>query len=287
MQFAYGNRVALRNFAYTDTVRRNAISKEGEIAMKLQSFRVFTFLGFALLLVLTITSCGQEKATKSEKKVESSTPAVQQPKVVLPTYIVLEEDVYDAPIKTQVTLNVLVSGEISDSGLRALLNQLYSSTKARRGFKNHNSPTNIYIYAFTTKERYESGMGLWIAMLQKSYDDVKPTISIKESQITQLGAKPEEKFGLSEAKRKQIWYEIVKAEDRTTTEAEQKYPLSDPLKPGYSQSIARKQLEKQAELQDILNEKYENELAKKYGLTRKQLDEIAVEGLIKDWSFPK
>lgn len=237
--------------------------------MKSLCFRVFTFLGLALLLVLTITSCGQ------------------QPKIVLPTYSVLDEDIYDVPVKTQVTLNILVSGEISEPGLRALLNQLYSSTKARRGFKYHDSPTNIYIYAFTTKERAESGMGQWIAMLQKSYDDIKPTISINERQITQLGAKPEEKFGLSEAKRKQIWSEIVKAEDRATREVEQKYPLPDPLKPGYSQSVARKQLENQAELQGTLNEKYKDELAKKYGLTRKQLEEIAVEGFTKDWPFPK
>lgn len=250
--------------------------------------RVFLTYGLAMIVFLTligVTAPPTEQET--QKPTVYPTPMTKQGKVVMPKYTIFNEDIYDAPIKTQVTLNILVSGEVSESGLRALLNQLYSSTKARKGFKYRDSPTNIYIYAFTTKERAESGMGQWIAMLQKSYDDIKPTISINERQITQLGAKPEEKFGLSEAKRKQIWSEIVKAEDRATREAGQKYPLLDPLKSGYSQSVARKQLEKQTELQETLNEKYKDELAKKYGLRRKQLDEIAIEGLTKDWPFPK
>ena len=213
--------------------------------------------------------------------------APEQEKVVMPEYTILDEDVYDAPVKTQVVLNILVSGEISEPGLGALLNQLYSSIATRRGFKYHDSPTNIYIYAYTSKERAESGMGLWIAMLAKSYDDVKPTISINERQIALLDAKPEQKFGLSEAQRQQIWKEIVQAEDRAHREAEQEFPLPDPSKPGYSSSVFMEQLEKQIELEETLGEKYKNELAEKYGLTRDQLDAIGTEGVIKDWPFPK
>lgn len=300
---------------------------------------------------------------KETTKKEGQKPAVRREKVIMPNYSVLNENVYDIPLKTQVELNILVSGEISETGLKALLNKLYSSTKAKKGFKYHNSPTNIYIYAFTSKERAESGMGQWIAMLQKSYGDVSPKISINERQIAQLGAEPEEKFGLSEATRKQIWSEIVKAEDRATKEAEERYPLdptqslrvgqlfelsketplmpelepTDPMaalqkmrrlpprttikvlkvstkdfKPWYfvaarspsrsslgtgwinstalrwqAQVDPKQQLEKQGELENRLIDKYENELAKKYGLTLEQLKEIALEGVTKDWPFPK
>jgi hypothetical protein len=35
----------------------------------------------------------------------------------MPKYSILSEDVYDIPLKTQVELNILVSGEISETGL--------------------------------------------------------------------------------------------------------------------------------------------------------------------------
>ncbi|MBA7667127.1 hypothetical protein ES703_75212 [subsurface metagenome] len=300
---------------------------------------------------------------KGPARKERQKPPVQPEKPVMPNYKVLDQDIYDAPVKAQIVLNVLVWGEISETGLRALLNTLYSSAKAKRGFKYHKSPTNIYIYAFTSKERAESGMGQWVAMLALSYGDAKPSISINNRQIAQLGAKPEEKFGLSEVTRKQIWSEIVKAEDRATKEAEERYPFSPsqslragqtfrltketPLMPelepadpmeaigrmrklpprttikvlkvaikrqtpwyfvearsssrtllgkgwinsialiGQDQSAARKRIEEQIDLERKLNDKYKNELAKKYGLTLEQLKEIALEGVTKDWPFPK
>ncbi|NQS90560.1 hypothetical protein HQ584_12320 [Patescibacteria group bacterium] len=326
--------------------------------------RVFLTYGLAMvvfLILVGVTAPPTEQ--EKERPAVAPTPTVEQEKVVVPQYSVLNEDVYDAPIKTQVTLNILVSGEILEPGLRALLNQLYSSIKTRRGFKYHDSPTNIYIYAFTSKERAESGMGQWVAMLQKSYDDVKSTISINERQIAQLGAESEKRFGLSEEKRKEIWKELILVEDRARKEAEEQYPLDQtqslrvgqvfqlsketPLMPelepadpmaalqkmrrlsprttikvlrvamkqqtpwyfveakspskaslgsgwinsialmGQSQVDPKEQLGKQAELESRLKDKHEDELAKKYGLTREQLEKISIEGLEKDWPFPK
>jgi len=40
------------------------------------------------------------------------------------------------------------------------------------------------------------------------------------------------------------------------------------------------------ELEDNLNEKYKNELAQKYGLTREELDAIALEGVSNLWPMP-
>jgi len=326
--------------------------------------RVILTYGVAMIVFLIlfgVTAPPTERET--QKPTVAPTPTIEREKVIIPKYTILDEDVYDAPIKTQVSLNVLVSGNISEPGLRALLNQLYSSIKARRGFKYHDSPTNIYIYAFTSKERAESGMGQWVAMLQKSYDDVKPTISINERQIAQLGAKPEKRFGLSEEKRKEIWKELVLVEDRARKEAEEQYPLDPtqslregqvfqlsketPLMPelepadpmaalqeirrlpsgttikvlkvvmkqqtpwyfveakspskaslgsgwinsvalmGQSQVDLKEQLEKQAELESRLKDKYKDKLAKKYGLTREQLEKISIEGIEKDWPFPR
>lgn len=214
-------------------------------------------------------------------------PKAKQEKVVMPTYSVLNEDVYDISLKTQVELNILVSGEISETGLQALLNKLYTSTKAKKGFKYHSSPTNIYIYAFTSKERFESGMGQWIAMLQQSPGDAKPRIDIKKRQIDQIGAKPEKRFGLSEIQRIDIWKESIVVEDKAWQEAEKRYPLDNLGPADLSNKRFQEQARKLAEFRERLEKRYKNEIAKKYGLTYKQLEEIINEGVTKDWPFPK
>jgi len=258
--------------------------------MDSRSFRVVSSLGYALILliqILTFTSCGRQESPKSqEKKAETQTTPVQQPQVALPEYSILNEDINDTPLKTQITLNILVSGEISKTNLTNLLNELYSKTQDRTGFKYHNRPTHIGIYAYTSKEYAQAGLGQWIAMLLKIGENVKPEITINERQISQLGAKPEAKFGLSEDKRRQIWDELIKAERRADSETEQRYPLPDPLEPNYSASYAGKQVEKQGKLRSFLREKYESEIAKKYGLTSKQLNKIVEEAIAKDWPFP-
>lgn len=286
---------------------------------------------------------------------EAPVRTVEKEKFVIPNYSILNKKIYDTPIKTQVTLKVLVSGKISESGLRGLLNQLYSSTKAMGGFKYHDFPTNIYIYMFTSKERAESA--LWIAMLAKNYGG-KPAISIYTPQIVQLGEKPKEHFGLSEKKRKEIYEKLVLIEDRANKTADKQYPPNtysfrigqvlqlsretplipefepaDPmaalqrmrrLPPGTSIKVLRvtikgqtpwyfveakspyktslgsgwinglaligqgdlmKQLKKQAELDNHLKNKYKDKLAKKYRVTREQLEKIRTEGIDKSWPF--
>jgi len=279
-------------------------------------------------------------------------PVFEQGKTPIPRHTVLNEDVYDVPGKTQVKQDVLVSGDISEEGLRTLLGQLYSGIMARRGFQHHDVPTNVYIYAFTSKER--AGSRLWIAMLAKHYDDAKPTISVNEGQVAQLGAKPEERFGLSEEKRKGIWQEIVRAESRAFDEAEGRYPypfhkhmevggnyrLSEqtPLMPeihatdalaalektryipaggtieiveianeegppwyyvqargigmGWVDSVYligqfdqenQQRLEDQFALLERLIEEYRAEIARRYGLTREQLEEIGREAIEEYW----
>lgn len=324
-----------------------------------------SFIALIMLFCYGVVSQnpGQQKNSEVNKpEQEKSNDKITKKKVVIPQYSVLDEEVYDAPVKTQVTLNVLVSGNISEPGLRALLNQLYNTAKDKKDFEYHDSPTNIYIYAFTSREKAESGMGQWIAMLDKSYDDKSPAISINELQIAELTAKAEERFGLSEKKRKEIYKEAISAGRRARIEAEKEHPIdptqslragqvyqltnktplmpelepADPIEAmrrvkqlppnvtikvlsvsmkqntpwyqveakgpsnsiigtGWINSIAlmgqgvvkpKEQLRKQAELMDQLRDKYKNELAQKYGLTREQLEAITTEGLEKDWAFP-
>ncbi len=104
----------------------------------------------------------------------------------------------------------------------------------------------------------------------KNYND-KPVISIREEQIALLRKKPGEKFGLTEAQRKEIFKEIIKAERRSIREAEKLYPSN---------------LKKQVVKADELNEKFQNMLAKKYNLSSEHLDSIGFEGIKNLWVRP-
>ena len=91
---------------------------------------------------------------------------------------------------------------------------------------------------------------------------------------------------IPEAKRKQIWQELIEAERLATRIADRTYPLPDVLKHGYSQFETKRQIRKRNELWDKLREKHEKEIAKQYNLTHKQLEKITMEGLTKKWAVP-
>jgi hypothetical protein len=197
-------------------------------------------------------------------KPESAAP--EFPAIALPDYEIIENKKYDSPIKSQVTMRALVSGKITEEGLKALLRKLYDSAMATRGFTYYEGPTNVFIYLYTSKENAEGG-STYIAMLSKTYGEKKPTVSIKAAQMAQLGKKPEVKFGLQESKRRTIYKEIGWAEDRAMKEAETQH--------GNLASNESK-----------LVEKYRKQVAHKYGLTTEQLKEIDLEGFTKDWPSP-
>ena len=194
---------------------------------------------------------------------------------------ILNNEIYDAPVKTQVVLDVLILDKnIDKQTVTDLLNYLYDQSIKRTGFKYHKNPTNIFIYAYTTKEKAESGMGQWIGMISKSYNDNKPSISLSDVQFKSLSLKPIEKFGLSEAERLEIWNKSIKIEDRAQKEADVKYPL-DKI------GITINDIKNNSAMYNKLKEKYISNLAKEYNITTSIIDSIGVEGLTKGWSFPK
>ncbi len=221
---------------------------------------------------------------------ENKSWAPQAPKKAsapMPKYEIVDRDRYDAPVKTQIVLNAVVSGTIAEPGLKQLLQKLYDEARATRGFKYHGGkPTHVFIYLYTSREHFKSGMGQWIAMLSKTGEDSGVDTRVKTELISQLTAKPEVKYGLSESKRKEIFRAIVTAEDRADADAKRMYPLPDPLKPGYSQARAGTQLEKQVEAERGLSKKHKAEVAGRYGITEEQLQAISIEGANKNWPMP-
>lgn len=193
------------------------------------------------------------------------------PNVNLPTYTVINEDIHDVPGKMQIELRILVSGQITQIGLDSLLNKLYYSTKMRTGFKYHDHPTAIGIYAYSSREYAEAAGHQWIAMILKTHTGKIPVLQINEALLAQLCLKPQDKLGLSEDIRKEIWRQLVLNEYRALNEADKKYPDD---------------MEKNGELWDRLKTQYDNALGKKYNLTYEQLEEIMLEAVSKEWPTP-
>lgn len=209
-------------------------------------------------LVIFFFGCSLKEATTVEA-------------VPLPDHQIVEEDIDDTPLKTQIEQHILVSGEINEGNLKALLKQQFGLVMNRRGFQYHDVPTSVYLYVYETKEQAKAGQGLWLAMLQMSpRDNSKPEITTRKELISQIGKKLEEKHGLSGAKRKVIYKELLAEGLRATEEAMKREPSN---------------INKQIDIERELRKKYKEKLAKKYNLSKDQLKAIGLEGAINRWPF--
>ncbi len=189
------------------------------------------------------------------------------------SYTVLDRQIADMPIKSQIELHVQLSGKITEAGVRELLEKLYSDVNSSRGFKYHSGgPTHVGIYAYTSRAHYESGAGQWIAMLSRNTKGIPDIdIRVREDMIAQLTEKPEVRNGLSELTRKEISLELVRATDRADADSQRMYPS---------------QLDKQAETYHALGDKYRKEVADRYGISEADIEDIKAESIKKNWPLP-
>jgi len=100
-------------------------------------------------------------------------------------------------------------------------------------------------------------------------DESEPKPVIDAGRLSALSTMPEERFGLSEDKRKAAFQAIVAAEHKGTNEAMEQVPDTEIMK----------QIERERELQA----KYKRAVARKYDITENQLTEIGIEGVKKGW----
>lgn len=90
--------------------------------------------------------------------------------------------------------------------------------------------------------------------------------------------KKEKRFGLSEAKRREIFKAIVAAEDRANADAKERYPtdFSDP-------DYAEGNFSKWSDYSEVLIKKYRVEVYREYGIDKETGKEIRLEGLSEKW----
>lgn len=219
-------------------------------------------------LIFLSTSCG------------SDTTGTKEPQGLL-KYRIINEEVYDKPIKTEVSFSVIIEeNDFDESQIKQLLHYLYEKTISRSGFQHHDYPTSIFIWAYSSEEKAKSGMGQWVGMISKSSNEENPKIDISEAQLNVLTEGQAEKLGLPYQTRQEIWTKLIIAERKAQSEADKKHPLD---KPG----ITQEDMSNNVDLMSALKEQYENDIATEYNIDRAVLDSISLEGITSGWAFPE
>ncbi len=157
---------------------------------------------------------------------------------------------------------------------------MYDKTSKRSGFKYHNHPTNICIYAYTSIDKAESGMGQWVGMISKSYNDKTPQIDISDRQLNAMAEVAKDRWGLTYKQRKEIWNKKILSQDKAQKEADKKYPPD-------KTRISKDDIIKSIDFMRELELEYEIEITKEYGVEKAIVDSIVFEGIKMGWSFPK
>lgn len=197
-------------------------------------------------------------------------------------YTIVSENISDTPLKTQVSINILLTDikNINEKKLETLLTYLYNQQINRTGFKYHKHLNTVLVYAFSTKEKANAGKGQWVAMISKMYDDTNPKFEISETQFKALTVKEQDKWGLTQKKRQEIWDKIIYAERNAQKEADKKHPLD---KPG----ITQEDMKKNIKLMEKIKVENQNGIAQEYQIEISIIDSIGFEGVMNGWSFPK
>ena len=140
------------------------------------------------------------------------------------TYTVVDEVFSDKPFRTLIKKYIVVSGIPTEAELESKLNDTYQAilADAKGGHYYHEVP-DVFIYIYGTEEQAQAG-NLWIGMLAKTALDKTLDVRINESRLAALSQAPEERFGLSEQRRKQLFRAIVSAEDRAECIALERIP---------------------------------------------------------------
>ena len=190
------------------------------------------------------------------------------------TYSVLKED----RLGVKIVVSILVRKDIPELEIIETLKWAYSFYKA--------SNSDVVVRMFVSKEQYISDRELWLAKAGPGSSDVACEIEIDRDQLQYLQVKPEEKFGLSEEKRKEMRWQFCVNDDQSEIDAIKAYPDLDEKLPGWSLERAQRRLEARARHKEMLAKKWRDEAPQKYGLTIEQLKEVGAEGIKMKWPLP-
>lgn len=228
-----------------------------------------TYRSLMTILIFVVVGCGG-----------AETPTVDKTPDKLIKFRVHNEEIQDAPIKTQVSLDLVIEETgIKEQEVRDLLIFQYTKNIKRTGFKHSVNPTSVYIYAYASQEKAEAGKGQWIGMVSTSISNSGPRVTISEKQLKAISEAKQERWGLSYDQRQEIWNKLIKTEDKAQMEADEKFPLDNP-------AITVEEMSNNVDLNKKLIKDYKKALASEQNIDIGIIDSINKEGRRNGWVIP-
>ncbi|MFH0834072.1 MAG: hypothetical protein V2A63_01635 [Patescibacteria group bacterium] len=194
------------------------------------------------------------------------------------------QEIADLPTNKRMSYRILVSPEIKENQVEPTINEIISEIISQ---DDETDEISLLLYSDENlvDGAYDVAMATWA--LQGKWGNTTPEIAEKndrsnyrtsiqikenlEEYLAQRG-KSEDKFGFSEAERRQIFDELLAAEHRGMEEAETIYPLA-------VAGNFEKNIDKERELMD----KYKLEIREKYGISEDIEASITLEAVEEGW----
>jgi hypothetical protein len=237
-----------------------------------------TFQTF-LVSLFCANLCGCFEIEQPARRYQAS-PVKQVEHVQARNFTLVKDESSENERRAIARLHVVIHGAITEEGVRDLLDQLYESAMNRKDFRYHDGPTGVTIYVYQSESHFESEMGQWVGMLTKGKNDSNPSVTIRNDLIASIDGGPrKDRFGLSELQRREVWNQIIAAEDRATREANERFPIE--------RTSSVQQANERLDHVKTLIEKYRHDVASKNGLTEEQLNAISTEAVQGNWPFPR
>ena len=202
------------------------------------------------------------------------------------------EELVSLPTVNKMVYQAVVSSEIKENQVRPTIERMISDITSQDGDIDEISLL-LYSDKELVGEGYDVARATWApdgklgnitSEIAENNDrsSYRITIQTRENleEYLQQRSQSEEKFGFLEEERRQIFKELVAAEDRARIEADQIYPI-DAFSPDYKRGNLVKNIDKEREL----STKYKAQVRTKYGITEGVESRITVEGLMESWPF--
>ena len=194
------------------------------------------------------------------------------------------------PTDKKMIYRIVVSPEIKEKQVRPTIEKIISDITSE-----DDDIDEIILFLYSDKKlansTYDVAKATWApngklggitAEIVESNDrsSYKIDIQVKENldEYLQQRGQSEEKFGFTEAERRQIFKAIVAAERKARVEAEQIYPI---LYPGLK--IDKERIKKHYDKERELSEKYKAEVRAKYGIMEDEESQITAEAFQESW----
>jgi len=178
---------------------------------------------------------------------------------------------------------ISVDKSITEQELRVLLlHELEQIRQLDYGpMPEHRCAFTVFAYCEPANARYSYGPHLATITLRRGEN--QPDLSIAGETLAAIKEPPQLKFGFEDDIRKNIYWELVRANYECSEQSDREFP--EPVSP-YSEVDDRQRILKRKARFGELWEQRQDEIARKYKLNREQTEEIYLEGMRKHWPWP-